>query len=279
MSLYSKILLAISAVLAGILFYFDFKYISAIGFSFARDSLGPFIFLVSAYIIWMNFDKLKSVAIKPNWIGLAGVIFSILIYFAGLRSGLSQMYHVSFILFMLSSIVLLFGFGYLLLLWFPIAYTFFVIPIGFMRETIGVPLRFFVTSVSVGIFDMLGFNVMKKGTSIYLDYFSFDIAAPCSGINSLVSLFALAVVFAYITEKSIIKRIVLSLSAIPIAVFVNILRVVSIGLVAKSLKKDIALSIYHDYSGYFLFIMSLGLLYVEKKILDGIKIKKDVVSE
>lgn len=263
----------ISAILIFLLFLPDFKYISTLGFSFADDSLGPFVFLVSAYVIMLNWKKIKEAEIMPQPLGLIGIVLSILLYFAGLRAELPQVYHVSFIFFLLTSIFYIFGRTITGLLLFPIAYTFFVIPISFIKETIGVPLRFFVSAASTSFFNILGMNAHRMGTSIYTDNFSFDIAAPCSGINSLFSLLALAAIFAYLTEHSNIKRLILFISAIPIAVISNIIRVSSIGLVAKGFNKDIALSIYHDYSGYVIFLISLALLFLQKKLLDLLPLK------
>lgn len=258
----------LSAILISLLFLPDFKYISTIGFSFADDSLGPFVFLVSAYVVMINWKKIKEAQIKPQPLGMIGFLFSILLYFAGLRAELPQIYHVSFILFLLSSFFYLFGTAVTKPFVFPIAYTFFIIPIHFIKETIGVSLRFFVSAVSTSIFNLLGMQATRLGTSIYTDNFSFDIAAPCSGINSLISLLALAAIFAHLTEQDNIKRLILFVSAIPIAIITNIIRVTSIGLVAKGFSKEIALSIYHDYSGYVIFAISLGLLFLEKKLLD-----------
>jgi len=276
MTMTSKLFYLISLALTGLLFLADFRYIGGIKFSFMDDSLGPLVFLVSAYIVWLDWDRLKQARIAPKAAGLIGVIASILLYFAAVRAELPQAYHVSFIVFLISSVYYIFGSEITEILAFPIAYTFFVIPINFLKEMIGVPLRFFVSAVSAGIFNVLGMPAERVGTSIYLGFFSFDIAAPCSGINSLFSLLALSAVFAYLTEKSNLKRAILFVSAIPIAVVVNILRVTSIGLVAKSVSKDIALSVYHDYSGYILFILSLALLYLEKMALDAIGHKKTI---
>jgi len=261
----------LSAILISLLFLPDFTYISTIGFSFANDSLGPFVFLVSAYIVMLNWKKIKEAPVNPQPLGLIGVIASILLYFAGLRAELPQVYHVSFIFFLLSSLFYLFGRAVTGLLLFPIAYTFFVIPISFIKEIIGIPLRFFVSAVANGLFNILGMPSERVGTSIYMENFSFDIAAPCSGINSIFSLLALAAVFAYLTERSNVKRLILFASAIPIAVVANIVRISSIGLIAKGFNKDFALSMYHDYSGYVIFLMSLGLLFLEKKLLDNFK--------
>jgi exosortase len=258
----------VSAILISLIFLADFTYISTIGFSFANDSLGPFVFLVSAYVIFINWDQIKKAPVKPQPLGLIGVVASILLYFAALRAELPQAYHVSFIFFLLSSLYYLFGRAVTGLLLFPVAYTFFVIPISFMKEMIGIPLRFFVSTVSAGLFNLLGMQATRVGTSIYTGDFSFDIAAPCSGINSLISLLALSAVFAYLTERSNLKRLILFISAIPIAIVTNIIRVTSIGLVAKGLNKEMALSLYHDYSGYVIFAVSLGLLFLEKKLLD-----------
>lgn len=266
-----KLIFYISAsILVAALFIADFSYIWGLDFSFTNDSIGPFIFLISGYLIFLNYKRIKEATVNPQPFAMLGVIAAILLYLAALRAELPQAYHVAFIVFTLSSILYLFGAEVTKPLLFPVAYTFFVIPIDFIKESIGVPLRFFVSVVSTGLFNILGMKAARVGTSIYMDFFSFDIAAPCSGINSLISLLALAAVFAYLTEKSNIKRLILFVSAIPIAVAVNIIRVTSIGLVAKGFSKDLAMKAYHDYSGYFLFIFSLGLLFLEKRLLDCI---------
>jgi hypothetical protein len=115
----------LSAILISLLFLPDFTYLSTIGFSFADDSLGPFVFLVSAYVIMLNWKKMKEAEIKPQPLGLIGVIASILLYFAGLRAELPQVYHVSLIFFLLSSAFYLFGKTITGLLLFTISYTFF----------------------------------------------------------------------------------------------------------------------------------------------------------
>jgi exosortase len=133
-----------------------------------------------------------------------------------------------------------------------------MVPMEFLDGSFGVPLRIIASKWAAGILDIIGFQVVRIGTQIdMVDIFSFDVAAPCSGLKSLVSLTALGFAFAYLTQAKIWKRSVLILAAIPIAIMANVLRVVMIGLVAATLGPDQALGFFHMFSGFFLFTFAL----------------------
>ncbi|MFC2149323.1 archaeosortase/exosortase family protein [Candidatus Auribacterota bacterium] len=139
-----KLYFILIVVLSVALYFDDFKYISGLGFSFTQDSLGPFLFIVSAYVVWINKERIKNAKIEPRAIGIVGVLLAFIIYFIGLRAELPQIYHISFVIFSLSSICYLFGYELTKILFFPIAYTLFLVPVN--KEVISIPLRFFSLS-------------------------------------------------------------------------------------------------------------------------------------
>jgi exosortase len=88
-----------------------------------------------------------------------------------------------------------------------------------------------------------------------------EVAQACSGIRSLMSLFAVAVIFGYLFEPSTGRRAVLALLSIPIAVAANVARIVGTGLCVQYWDPDKALGFFHEFSGLVMFVVSLMCLY------------------
>ena len=89
-----------------------------------------------------------------------------------------------------------------------------------------------------------------------------EVAEACSGIRSLMSLFTLAVFYGYFLEKSFLRRVVLALASIPIAIAANAVRILGTGLCVQYWDPDKALGFFHEFSGWVMFLVSLGCLFM-----------------
>jgi exosortase/archaeosortase family protein len=90
---------------------------------------------------------------------------------------------------------------------------------------------------------------------------------PCSGISSLISLSALAAIMAFLINGQFWKRTVLFLSAFPIAIMANSLRVGSMLIVATKLGSEVAIDFFHGLSGVLLFLVAVSLLLIVVRLL------------
>jgi exosortase len=88
-----------------------------------------------------------------------------------------------------------------------------------------------------------------------------EVAEACSGIRSLMSLVALAVIYGYFLEPKLLRRVLLALAAIPVAVIANSLRVVGTGLLVHWWDPEKAEGFFHTFSGWVIFVLSLGMLF------------------
>ena len=153
-------------------------------------------------------------------------------------------------------------------LFFPITFLFFMVPLNFLDQMVGFPLRTFVAISSATVLNWLGIKTVCIGTGIYSSVFRFDVADPCSGIRSLMALLTVTAAYAYVTQKSQWKRWVLFLSAMPLAVLGNMARVTSIALVAQVYGQELASKAYHDWSGYIVFGVALGAMVLFGMLLN-----------
>ena len=90
--------------------------------------------------------------------------------------------------------------------------------------------------------------------------FAIDVAEPCSGLRSLFAMMALTAGYAYFTQPTWLRRGLLFVLAIPIAVVGNAVRILSIVAIAATCSPDFATGFYHDYSGYVVFLVAVALM-------------------
>jgi len=228
----------------------------------ADMSHGWLIPLVSLYMVWCKRSELRDVPKGLNWAGFSVVAFALLLYLAGLR-----VQQTRFVLF--SLIGLLWGIPFFLygkqvakMVLFPCVYLIFCIPMTFL-DSLTFPLRLISSSVSVALLNGFGVSVTRLGTAIHVNAgagFSLDVAHPCSGLRYLLAMIALTTAYAYFTQKSPLKKGVLSLASIPIAMIGNIARISLIAVVGVIFGEKFAVGFYHDYSGYVVFAVATLLM-------------------
>jgi exosortase/archaeosortase family protein len=85
---------------------------------------------------------------------------------------------------------------------------------------------------------------------------------------------ALAVAITLVTDRPLWERFVIVLSAVPIALVVNIIRITVTGILHMYTSSELADLVFHDLAGWFMMPMALGLLYVEFQILSHLLIEE-----
>ena len=137
-------------------------------------------------------------------------------------------------------------------------------------------LQTFSSIFATHLVNLFGVNAINAGSEIYLESCSFVVGAPCSGLRSIISLLSLATIYSYILEGNILARVLVVLSAIPIAIFANILRISSILVVADIYGSDTAMSFFHNFSGLLSFGLSLIMLLAVGRWFGRLKIREEL---
>ncbi len=228
--------------------------------SFGADySHGYFIPFVSLGILWFKRKEIFSVEKKVDARGLAIVVLALAIHWLGAKMQQTRLSLMSLVLLSWGVPFYLFGWQLAKKLIFPCSYLVFCIPLNFM-DVMAFPLRIFSTVLATGMLNSIGIAAVRSGTAIYSAVaggFEFDVADPCSGLRSLLAMTALTAVYAYFTQRTLVRQWVLFMASIPLAVVGNISRIVTVAIVAEAFGGKVALGLYHDYSGYILFTASI----------------------
>jgi len=119
---------------------------------------------------------------------------------------------------------------------FPFFLFIFSVPVSTMVEPITFPLRMLVSELVEWVaHGILGIGVLRMGTQLFdpLGTYQYDVAAACSGINSLVVVFLFATVCGFVIFRSPWKRLFMMALSIPFAVLGNLLRMLLIIIAAE----------------------------------------------
>jgi len=187
-------------------------------------------------------------------------------------------YHlVSLPIFVSGCILILFNLETLKALAFPIALLFFLIPPPMETvQTLGAQLSVFSSQAAFWILKAVGlpveFSTEYGNPVIILEKnlvpITFNVDIACSGVYSLIAFTLVAFFIAYLVKGSISKKASMFFIGLPMVYALNILRIIIIVLIGFLLGEEIAMTVFHVFSGWILAsIGTLALLSLSEKIL------------
>jgi len=225
----------------------------------------------AGFVIWRERSRLKNLPVKPSWAGLAIIGLALAVLVTGSLGAEVFSSRSSFIALIAGSVVNLFGWRWLRALLFPLACLFLMIPIPvILFNHLTFPMQLFASRFASSLLPLLGVPVLREGNVLQLPSLALEVAEACSGIRSLTALITLAIIVGYIFEKSTIRRLLLALSAFPIAIIANGLRVVGTGLSVQYGNPSLAEGFFHSFEGLLVFLVSAFLLFLLHVVFKGL---------
>ncbi len=249
----------------------------------------PFI---SGYFVWICRDKLLQEPFRRARFGLLLIVIGIGWYSLCALGPISMRHHNLMGAGVASTIggIVLFIFGWRAMryLWFPLLYLFVFgqsISDRFM-EIVTFKLQDIASFGSYFGLSLLGLEVTRAGNTIEILYdgssYPLNIAEACSGMRMLMAFFALGVAMAYTGLRYTWQRLILVVLAIPTAVFVNVLRVMTLGLLSIA-DSGFAAGDFHTFVGTVwlipAFLIYLGIVWILKNlIIEDDEIEEEVLD-
>jgi exosortase len=224
-------------------------------------SHGFFVPIAFFWMLWRQRHELESTKVSPRWWGILIVFMALLQLAAGTMGAENFVAHSSLLTLLCGITLFLFGIEMLRQVAFPIAWLLFMIPLpSIIFYSITFPLQLLASKLAVGILDFLRVPNVSEGNVIYLANFTAGVVEACSGIRSLVSMLAFAVLMGYLLNMSVRSRWILAITAVPIALGMNAARIAGTGLAGNYLGARWAEGFFHTFSGWVLFLGSLALM-------------------
>lgn len=225
------------------------------------NSHGLIVPFVAGYFAWQRKDRLLSTRINSSWYGGVVLFLSLAVFILCYAGGLAFPSRVAFVFSLLGLIWFMLGNEITGILAFPILFLLFMIPVPYsLLSLVAGPLQLVATRISADIIGACSIPVIREGNMLYFVDTQLEVAEACSGIRSIMSLSMLAFAFASMSRDGWKSRIVLILSAIPIAMVANILRIAGTGVLANFFGDKVARGFLHEFSGIVLFLFGFVVL-------------------
>ena len=226
-------------------------------------SHGLLIPFFAAFLIWDQRKTLLATPLKPTWSGIPLVIIAILTLLIGVFGADLFLSRISFIVLAAGLIWTLLGQTMLGKTKFLLFVLVLAVPFPtVLFNHITFPLQLLASQVASSLLPLAGVPVLREGNIINLPAMPLEVAEACSGIRSLMSLFTVAVIFGYFLERGTMRRTMLALASVPIAVAANVARIVGTGLCVQYWDPEKAMGFFHEFSGWLMFLVSLCCLYL-----------------
>jgi len=227
-------------------------------------SHGFLIPLLSGYFLWERRNALAQLPVQPSPVGFLVMLLGIALLLLGQVGAELFLMRVSLVVLIAGLVLYHGGWRYLKGMAFPIVFLLFMIPWpAIILNALTLPLQLLAARLSTSSLQLMNLPVYREGNVIFLPHATLEVVAACSGIRSLVSLLALAVVFASMTQRRSWKRVLLVLSAVPIAIVANAFRIWGTGVLAFVYGTQAAEGFYHTFAGWLVFVVAFLLLAAE----------------
>src|ERR1700693_241793 len=229
---------------------------------------GIFVPLFALFVLWQDRKRLRAIPSDPSWAGLPLVLLSLLILALGVLGAELFFSRVSLLILLAGLIILFQGWTFFRAVLFPWAFLILMIPIpNLLLQQVTSPLQLLASKLATDMLEVVGVPVLRQGNVIYLAAMPLDVAEACSGIRSLLTLVTLAIISGYLMETRMWVRVVLALSAVPIAVAANSFRIFGTGLLVQYWDPDKAEGFYHALGGWLIFVVALFLLVAVHRVI------------
>ena len=221
---------------------------------------GFFVPLVAGYIAWQLRGKFVAVPAKPNWWGLALVIWAGLQLLVATLGAELFLQRTAILLSMVGAIWFLGGTGRLKIMAFPLFVLLFMVPIpAILYNQITFPLQLLASKMAEWSLMAIGIPVLREGNILEMASQKLSVVEACSGIRSLLTLSFLSLVYGYFFERRIWLRALLFVATAPIAMLANAARVTFTGILAQY-RPELAHGFFHSASGWVIFMVALLIL-------------------
>ncbi len=226
--------------------------------------------IIGLYYLYVNRDAILAAKRKPSWVGFLFALGGVLLYGYGIWPGQNDFVKDFGMVVTLFGIVLMMcGWAVMKITWFPIAFLVCALPWpGLVYSKVAGPLQQLAANVAVFVLQMTGVKAYAGGTKICV--FGHDdimrtlnVAEACAGLRSLMTFISVAAAVAFLSSRPLWEKLIVVLSAIPIAIFCNVMRISGQGLLDHYVSQQLSENFAHAFVGTVMlipaFLMILGV--------------------
>jgi exosortase len=262
------LLFAVLGLASIALFWAPLQQLVALSLSDRPYSYILVIPVISAFVLYLERRKeFARIAFRPG-VGLPVLMAALAMY--GLFA--LQVVHIpaeyllsvvvlALILVWAAAFTLCYGLQTLRAALFPLLLLLLLVPIpSHLMDKIVSSLQWGSAEATYGIFKLIGVPMFRDGVRFELPGIGIEIAEECSSIHSACALFITALLIGHLFLKSLRMKVCLSLLSLPVAMFTNAVRIVTIWFLATKVDVGFLYGNLHRNGGILFSLISLSVL-------------------
>ena len=158
-------------------------------------------------------------------------------------------------------------------------FLFFMLPLPqSINQMLSQPLQKLATAGSVALLQVLGMPVMAEGNVIIIGATPLEVARACNGLSMLLSFVTLIAAVVFLVRRPAWERVVLMLSAVPIALVSNILRITVTAVCYHRLGQVTAEKFMHDFAGWMMMPLALVMVWLELRLMSWLFVEVEEID-
>ena len=227
--------------------------------------------LIAAYLLWHRRRLLAEAPVEGSIAGLPVIILALVMLVIGSLGGEPFIARLSLPLALFGTVLFLGGTRVTRHAWVPIAYLAFMVPLPYLTlRALTYRSQLFDAGITATALGWLGVPVLREGVMLHLANMTLEVAADCSSVPAIAALLALGGAYAQMQPRPAWIRVALTLSAAPLGLLSNIVRLILTSLGAYYLGPIALNNVIHKFNGTTVFLATVVLLVILDALLTRI---------
>ena len=258
------------AVLGGVAFFWPGLEALVMAWQLPEYSHGPLIPVLSLLLF---LRQLKTVPERPGpigdrWVGVWLVALALSFATLGRLASIDDIVAYALILWVGGLVLITFGWSTGRYLWPPVLHLVYMLPLpDTLYYKLSIWLQFISSELGVWFLRLLSVPVFLEGNIIDMGVYKLHVAEACSGLRYLFPILSFSYLFAVLYNGPMWHRAVLLISAAPIAVLMNSVRIALAGVIVDTYGTEWVLGFTHFFEGWVVFVSCIVLLFTLARIL------------
>ncbi|MDB5311368.1 MAG: Transrane exosortase [Gemmataceae bacterium] len=266
------------AALVAVVGVLGFVYAGLLAYSYGKwitpdYSHGFLVPLFAGYLAWMLRAWAPTDLQWPDPRGLAFVAGGSLLFVVAGRLNIAKewLQGGSLVLNLCGAALLLGGAGALRWLWPSLVFLMFMFPLPYdVEHRLGWPLQKVAAMGSEFTLQTLGYPTFREGVILHVQDHVLEVQNACNGLSMLLTFFTLSAALAIVVHRPWLDRVIIILSAVPIAILSNVIRIAVTGVLYNEAGRELGDKVFHDFAGWMMMPLAFGALLLELKLLDWV---------
>lgn len=216
---------------------------------------GPIVLAVCIWLFWRKRIEVASAEVSSGQLMSWALLFAgCLIYALGRSQGILILEVGSSLPMVAGSVLLLRGSAALRLLWFPIFFMLFLLPLPVsVVDALTQPMKMAVSWAAEFLLFHAGYPIARSGVMLQIGSYQLLVADACAGLQTLFTLEAMGLLYLNIVRhSSLLRNVGLAILIIPISFVANVVRVCVLILVTYHFGDAAGQGFLHGFSGMVL---------------------------